>query len=329
MATISKLATSQYLTDKHWDARNASQVKYIIPHHMAGKCTGAACAQYFVNNGIQNSCNYCIGYGGDISCNVPEDYGPWTSSFSLADKFAITFEVSDAAYGDWHIPEAAQEAMIKLMVDIFQRYPSLGGKAVYDPTDEAEVVSAKRAYRTINAKGNILLHCWTSAYATSCPEWHMKEILPDIVAEVNKRLAGGGGDTPSTGCTVREAAQKCIDDGINGAARKAFCAKNGLDYDEVQAEIDLMLGKNDAQNLADLIPYLPVISNGSSSDLVKYLQTELKAMGYYTGTIDGSAGSYTVAAIKALQTNWNKVYGNYSVDGSFGQACWNRLLRRE
>ena len=101
MSRISKLATSQYLTDKHWEYRDSSQIKFIIPHHMAAKSTGAACAKYFVNNGIDNSANYCIGYDGDISCNVVEDYGAWTSSFSLADKYAITIEVSDTAAGDW------------------------------------------------------------------------------------------------------------------------------------------------------------------------------------------------------------------------------------
>lgn len=323
MSTISSLATSKYLTDKHWEYRDGSQIKYIIPHHMAGKLSGAACAQYFVNNGLQNSANYCIGYGGDISCNVAEEYGAWTSSFSLADKYAITVEVSDIASGDWRIPDAAKEALIKLMVDLFKRYPSLGGKAIYDPTDEAEVVSAKRAYRTIKPKGNILLHVWTSAYTTSCPEWHMKQILPAICEEVNKRLSGG--DTSDT-YTVRKAAQKMIDDNINGQARKNWCAKYGLSYESVQAEIDLMLGKDTAKAIKELASSMPVVSRGSTGEAVAYLQTELKRMGYYSGDIDGQAGSYTVTAIKGLQTNWNKVYGSFAVDGSFGSQCWNRLL---
>ena len=143
MAIISKLASSQYLTDKHWDKRNESQIKYIIPHHMAGMMTGAGCAKYFVNNGYDNSANYCIGYNGDISCNVPEQYGAWTSSWWRVDTKGITIEVSNSSNtdSDWPISNASKEALIRLMVDFFQRYPSLGGKAIFDPSDEYEVVA--------------------------------------------------------------------------------------------------------------------------------------------------------------------------------------------
>lgn len=328
MAIISKLASSQYLTDKHWDWRDGSQIKYIIPHHMAGKLSGAGCAQYFVNNGIDNSSNYCIGYDGDISCNVPEEYGAWTSSFSLADKYAITVEVSDVAYGDWRIPEKAQEALIQLMVDLIRRYPSLGGKAVYDPSDEAEVVSAKRAYRTINAKGNILLHAWTSAYSTTCPEWHMKQILPALCKEVNKRLAGGGGGG-STTYTVREAAQIMIDEKINGSARKDWCKKNGLNVAQVQEEIDKMLGKNITENIEIIRKYMPVLQKGSQSEFVTILQELLIHMGYLTVSADGIFGNYTYEALRKYQDNINKVYGNFDVDGICGPKTWKRLMLGE
>lgn len=325
MSTISKLATSQYLTDKHWPYRDPSQIKYIIPHYMAGSgSTGAACAKYFVNNGLENSANYCIGVGGDISCNVVEDFGAWTSSFSLADKYAITIEVSNRAYGDPTIPEAAQEALIKLMVDLIQRYPSLGGKAVYDPTDEAEVVAARRAYRTINAKGNILIHKWTGAYGTDCPGSHMIKILPEICAEVNRRLAGG--DTPTPKVTLFAEAQKMIDNGINGQARINQAKADGFDPIKVQAQIDLMLAKDKAAGLKSIVAALPAVRSGSIGDAVKIVQTELKRMGYYTGTIDGEAGSATVGAITAWQKNQNKVYGSFSVDGSWGPQCWNKYI---
>ena len=43
------------------------------------------------------------------------------------------------------------------------------------------------------------------------------------------------------------------------------------------------------------------ISSGSTGDAVKALQTRLKELGYYTGSVDGAAGSGTVSAIKAFQ----------------------------
>ena len=49
MATISKLVTSQKITTKCHD-RNGNAIKFIIPHHMAGKMTGANCANCFLTN---------------------------------------------------------------------------------------------------------------------------------------------------------------------------------------------------------------------------------------------------------------------------------------
>lgn len=318
---ISSLATTKYLTDKHWGWRDPSQLKYLVIHHMATRWTGARCAQYFVNNGLENSANYCIGYGGDISCNVDEAFGAWTSSFSLADKYAITVECSDTGAGDWRIPAATQESLIQLMVDIFKRYPSLGGKAVYDPKDEAEVVSAKRAYRTINCKGNILLHVWTSAYATTCPEWHMKQILPDICAEVNRRLSGGG-----TTRTLHEEAQYMIDNNINGQARKNQAIVDGFKPEDVQAEIDRMLAKNSASNVEAMVKVMRTVKKGDQNDAVYVLQTELTNMGYNVGTIDGYFGEMTEAGLKAFQTNISKVYGNFGIDGVCGQKTWTRIF---
>lgn len=319
--TISKLTTSQYITDKHWEYRDASQIKYIIPHYMnGGGSTGAHCAQYFCNNGLDNSANYCIGINGDISCNVPEEYGAWTSSFSLADKYAITIEVSNKAKGDATIPTAAQEALIKLMVDLIQRYPSLGGGANYIPSDEAEVVSARRSYRNISCKGNVLLHIWTSAYGTDCPGWHLKQILPDICNEVNERLKGGAT------MPVREAAQYVIDHGINGKARLIQAASWGIKSADLQAEIDLMLAKDKTAVAKSVASTMPPVGSGSTGDVVKVLQEELARTGYYIGAIDGQCGPMTVSAIKELQHNWNAVYGGFAVDGSFGPACWAKLL---
>lgn len=315
---ISSLATTQYLTDKHWGVRDGSQIKYIIPHHMAARWTGARCAQYFVGNGLENSANYCIGYGGDISCNVDESYGAWTSSFSLADKYAITIEVSDTAANDWRIPEAAQESLIKLMVDLIKRYPSLGGKAVYDPSDEAEVVSAKRAYRTIKPRGNILLHVWTSAYGTTCPEWHMKEILPKICEEVNRRL--------DVKRSLREEAQFMLDNNINGQARKNQAIVDGFKPEDVQAEIDLMLAKNSGANVETMIKLMPSVKKGDTGEFVLILQNELKAMGYLTVAPDGIFGNYTHNALIAFQKNIDKVYKNFAADGVCGQVTWTRIL---
>lgn len=321
MAIISKLATSQYLTNKHWEYRDGSAIRYIIPHHMAGVMTGAGCANYFVNNGLENSANYCIGYNGDISCNVTEEYGPWTSSFSKADKYAITIEVSNSSNtsSDWPISAAAKEALIQLMVDLIKRYPSLGGKAVFDPADEKTVVAARAAYADIHSNGNILLHNWTDPGRKNCPGPYMTRNMPDICAEVNRRL---GGKTR----TLREEAQYMIDFGVNGQARKDQAKADGFDPYKVQAEIDLMLAKDYQSNAEICAKNLPAIGQGDTGELVMALQQILKRMGYLTVAPDGIFGGYTEAALKAFQKNIQTVYGNFGVDGICGPKTWTRLL---
>lgn len=350
---ISSLATSKYLTDKHWDARNASDIKYIIPHHMAARNTGASCAQYFQNNGLENSVNYCIGYNGDISCNVDEKYGAWTSSFWRADTKAITVEVSDTATptnwttlagADWTIPGPAQEALIKLCVDLIKRYPSLGGKMVYDPSDAAKVANAKKTNTDIPAlKGNVLLHEWTSNYTTSCPEWHMKQILPSICAEVNKRLGASTPTTPTTKAkTKRELAIEVIQGKWGAGADRvnrltAYIKENNLSFTaaDVQKNVDLLLVKpgytikvDDTIKALIADNAMPVLKqNCSYSNLVKIVQTWLKDAEYMNGTVDGSFGPITLQAVKDFQTNLKAVYGNgFPVTGEINSVYWKKLL---
>lgn len=273
MATISKLATSKYLS-KNFHEREGNSVRFLIPHHMAIRWTGSQCAQYFIDNSYGTSANYCIGYDGDISCSVPEDYAGYTSGSMQADKRAITFECSDTAIGNWVIPSPTQESLIKIMVDCVKRHPSLGGKLVFDPSDEARVIAAKNGTGSWDAiKGNVLVHRWTTLSGSTCPEWHMMQILPELVKEVNKRLAVVEETfTDSETVTIeplgnsskrmlREEAQYMIDNKVNGNARKKQAESDGFKLADVRAEIDLILGKDKDTTI---------------------LQKELQRLGYYS-----------------------------------------------
>ena len=185
---VSSLADSATISEKCY-SREGNDVRFIIPHHMAGRMSGETCAQYFTYNDAGTSANYCIGYDGDIAQNIPEQYGAWTSGDVNFDRQAITIEVSDTSASDYTIPDAAQESLIDLCVDLVQRYPSLGGKLIYDPDDESRVIAAKNGTGSWDAiQGNVLLHRWTTTVGTTCPGWHMVEILPSLVEEVNNRL---------------------------------------------------------------------------------------------------------------------------------------------
>ena len=189
--SFSSLVDNSALTDKNYD-REGFDIRFIIPHHMAGKMTGIGCANYFVNNGLENSANYCVGYNGDIAVGVPEDFGAWTSSWWAADEQGITIEVSDEANGTDIIADNAVKSLIYLCADLIRRNPSLGTSMVYDPGDEQIVKAAKKANNPsgLNAvKGNILLHNWTSGGTTTCPGQDMKDKLPIIATKVNELLA--------------------------------------------------------------------------------------------------------------------------------------------
>ena len=187
----SDLTDSRVLTEKCY-SREGKEIRFIIPHHMAARNTGADCAAYFTNNSVGTSANYCIGYGGDIAQTVPEQYGAWTSGDVSFDRQAVTIEISDVAVNNYRIPKAAQDAFINLCVDLVKRYPSLGGKLVYDPEDEARVIAAKHGTGSWDdIHGNVLIHCWTTTTGTTCPEWYLKKILPVLIDRVNKRLQAG------------------------------------------------------------------------------------------------------------------------------------------
>jgi hypothetical protein len=64
------------------------------------------------------------------------------------------------------------------------------------------------------------------------------------------------------------------------------------------------------------------VKNGSKGGSVYVLQAFLKAKGYYTGKVDGEAGSLTEKAIKAFQ----KAMG-LSQDGIAGQKTWAAVFK--
>lgn len=104
----------------------------ITIHQMAGKLTGKQCAtNVFQKVGRGASANYCIGYNGDIVCNVEEENRAFTSSSEWNDCQAITIEVSNSANGTDRITEASYNSLVNLCTDICQRY---GFKLVYDGT---------------------------------------------------------------------------------------------------------------------------------------------------------------------------------------------------
>jgi N-acetylmuramoyl-L-alanine amidase len=66
----------------------------------------------------------------------------------------------------------------------------------------------------------------------------------------------------------------------------------------------------------------PILRLGMTGEAVKQLQSRLRDLGYFGGTVDGVFGEQTLAAVKAAQTALN-----LTVDGIVGQGTWDGLRR--
>ena len=116
----------------YWDGSpnryygRAYDVRKITPHHMAGALSIEGCASVFDNPNRQASSNYGIGGDGRIACYVDEDDAAWTSSSWENDNQAITIEVANTPEGvrneTWEVSDEAWDALVRLCVDICQRY---------------------------------------------------------------------------------------------------------------------------------------------------------------------------------------------------------------
>ena len=314
--TNSPLVEYTCLSPNHSGQRTHT-IDRITPHMVVGQCTVEALGNVFLPVSRQASSNYGVGYDGRIGMYVEEKNRSWCSSSGANDQRAITIEIASDTFYPYAIKDAAAQAAIKLMADICQR----NGKdtLVWKGSKETAL-----AYSDNGQKSNEMLITFHKWFAnTACPGAYIENHITEWVAEVNKILSGS---TPQPTATLFEEAQKMITENINGQARKNQAEADGFKPEDVQAQIDLMLYKDKSAVLKSIVSVMPVIQSGSTGDAVRMLQTELKRAGYYDGDVDGICGSGTVDAIKALQTNWNKVYGGFSVDGYFGPQCWKKLL---
>ena len=127
-------------------------VSKITPHHMAGNLTLAQIAAIEAKPSRQMSSNYAISSDGGIALLCHEADRSWCSSSPANDHRAITVEVAnDQIGGQWHVSDAALEALVKLCVDICQRNPALKNGLNY----------------TGDARGNLTKHSYFTS--TACP----------------------------------------------------------------------------------------------------------------------------------------------------------------
>lgn len=176
----SSLVTYTKLSPNCTSPRNHA-IDTVSIHCMAGRLTAKQClnlssfSTYSTTKGC--SCNYAIGYDGEIALCVNEADRSWCTSSRSNDNRAITIEVSNSSNtdSDWPVSDAAYESLINLLVDICQRN---GIKQLLWQGDKDLIGQV--------SKQNMTVHRWFAAKA--CPGNYLYNRHAAIAAEVNNRL---------------------------------------------------------------------------------------------------------------------------------------------
>ena len=103
------------------------------------------------------------------------------------------------------------------------------------------------------------------------------------------------------------------------AAVKAFQKKYNLTADGIAGK-ETLKKLDSAYKNADSDKDVDSLRMGDSGSAVKDLQTKLKKLGYYSGTVDSTFGSGTYAAVKAFQKKYN-----LTADGVAGSETLKKL----
>ena len=112
------------------------------------------------------------------------------------------------------------------------------------------------------------------------------------------------------------------------ATQQALFSSKALGKSESQENLTGFL-VNDAENTPEggaaasgsSIPYTKTLKSGSSSQLVKQLQTRMTELGYYDGPISGNFAKKTLRAVKTIQTQ-----NGMKASGQVDENTWNLIF---
>ena len=148
----------------------------ITIHCFVGQVTAKRGCEVFLPTSKEASCNYVVGYDGQIGLCVDEADRSWCTSNAPNDQRAITIEVASDTTEPYAVTPDAYKALIKLVADICKRN---GIKQLVWSTDK-------------NTRVNHLNGCNMTVhrdYANkSCPGAYLYERMGMIASEVNDLL---------------------------------------------------------------------------------------------------------------------------------------------
>lgn len=148
-------------------------VDTVTIHCYVGQASADSMANWLCSPEAAASANYAIAYDGTIVGILPEERRSWCSSSPSNDHRAITIECASDDFEPYRIRSAVYNALIKLLVDICERYPKIG-KLRW----RADSTITNRAVQNMTA------HRWFAPKA--CPGDYLYSRFGDIANEVNK-----------------------------------------------------------------------------------------------------------------------------------------------
>lgn len=181
----SPLVSYTLWSPNHSGRRNHA-IDRITPHCFVGQVTAKRGCEVFQPTSKEASCQYVIGYEGDIGQDVDEANRSWCSSSSENDNRAVTIEVASDTKHPYAITDKAYAALLDLCTDICRRN---GKSKLLWLADKAKTL----AYKPKPDEMLLTVHRWFAAKA--CPGDYIYSRLGAIAAEVTKRLGSGTAPT--------------------------------------------------------------------------------------------------------------------------------------
>lgn len=163
MYTNSPLASYTVLSPNNSGPRNHS-IDRITPHCVVGQATARNICQIFRPRSRKASCNYAIGFNGDIALCVPEAKRSWCSSSAENDHRAVTIECASDTLPPYTMTSAVWASLVELCVDICKRNGKtkllwLGSKSktlAYTPKKNEMVLTVHRWFANKSCPGDWL-----------------------------------------------------------------------------------------------------------------------------------------------------------------------------
>ena len=292
---------SRRIPDGGRSSARKSAIKGFTIHHNAGvDAYGEA-----TNPAREVSANYWITDAGVIIPQIDESRRAWTSGSAsypagaASDHRNITVEVSNTKSGvknrTWEISEAAEDALVRLIGDVFKRH-NLG--------------TVKRGQRS-----GVGVHR-DFVPSTTCPGPYIMGRLDSIIARAEQARTGAPVTpskpapttpaTPTAPTLVEWPGNALLVDGDFGpVTRRAYqrlLAGSHLGSNRYTGLIDGVLGSMtviaEQRWLKGLGYYRGVVDGKRGKVTVKALQSFLRAKGHYAGAVDGDHGKLTTQALQ-------------------------------